>query len=96
MTMTADQLMALVKQYVEACEALGLRRFDRHRDEDFKAARWEVVDGWRQIEAEVARLHAEATKADRLRAVLRGSDGSAAEYPPSPRRLSQDQNLPTR
>ncbi len=62
--MTADDLMALVNRYVEACDDLGAGLFEQTAAET--DAKHEAATGlYLQIRAEVTRLHAAAAKSER-------------------------------
>lgn len=62
--MTANELMALVTRYTEACDDLGADLFNQTAEQT--AAKHAAATAlWNQIGAEVARLHAEAAKSER-------------------------------
>ena len=62
--MTADQLMRLVTHYTEACDDLGKGLFAQTaEDTQLRMAKADAL--WKQIGAEVTRLHAEVAKSER-------------------------------
>jgi len=63
---TADDLMALVNRYVEACDDLGDGLFEKPLSTT-DALHAKATELHAQIKAEVTRLHAEAANAQRLR-----------------------------
>ena len=64
--MTDKELMALVNRYTEACDDLGAGLFEQTVAEA-KAKHGKAGELYGQIQAEVGRLHADLTKAWRLR-----------------------------
>jgi len=68
--MTAEDLLKLVTRYTEACDGLGKGLFAQTaEDTTLRLAKADAL--WKQIGAEVERLHSEAAKSER-RAVAFG------------------------
>jgi len=62
--MTAEDLLKLVTHYTEACDDLGKGLFAQTtEDTTLRMAKADAL--WKQISAEVERLHAEALKSER-------------------------------